>query len=547
MRVAIYCRVSTDKEDQLNSLEYQKQMFLGKIEKDGDVLYNIYFDEGLSGTSFDKRDGFNEMLMAAGIDVEEYIQPKLLKNGNQDKRVKRKVTNYLESDREPLFNLIYIKNTSRFARNTLSYEIVKILRKKGVHIYFLEQDINTKNLTQDFMFQLFQVFDANDSRDKSSKVLSGQKQSFKNNVIHTNKSIYGYDYIKETNSLKQIPEEAEIVKTIFELYAQGYGARQIINILNEKKMFNRKGKSFGKTTINRILANEKYFGGNPVRKYDTGVVFAKESYPKVRDEYEVKLNDRIEAIVSEELFNKCKSIRESRQGSQKGVYVGTSKFASKVICVKCKSFYISDKEKRKTGVYEFYRCKGKKQNGVSFCSSRNVKKSELEEKLQTDIKDKKLEKAYELALKQLHYQLEYLDSIYNVDNSQKLKKYKVAIIDLTKEIKDAFREYSAGNLLKEIYADIVNEDNKKIAYYKEEIAKLEAPLEQLQLRKDVVNIRIDNIKKKLNKKFTENDYLEYASFLVLDKYVATQYNIPEMKFETTEALKLIKEKHNITG
>ena len=135
--IAIYCRVSTDSENQLNSLSNQKKMFLDRIESDNDILYDVFADEGLTGTKLNNRKEFNRMLELAGLDVVETINEKRLPNGNLDRRAKRKTTNFVVSDREPLFDYIYVKNTSRFARNTLSYDIICKLRQKNVHIFFL--------------------------------------------------------------------------------------------------------------------------------------------------------------------------------------------------------------------------------------------------------------------------------------------------------------------------------------------------------------------------------------------------------------------------
>ena len=111
--IAVYCRVSTESENQLNSLSNQKQMFLDRIEHDKDSLYDIFADEGLTGTKLNNRKEFNRMLELAGLDIIETIAEKRLANGNLDRRVKRKTTNFVLSDREPLFNYIYVKNTRR--------------------------------------------------------------------------------------------------------------------------------------------------------------------------------------------------------------------------------------------------------------------------------------------------------------------------------------------------------------------------------------------------------------------------------------------------
>ena len=221
LKIAVYCRVSTDTEQQLNSLENQKQLFQSKIESDGDELYRVFFDEGLTGTKLNNRKGFHEMLILGGIDVVETVDKKLLANGNFDTRIKRKITNYIVSERKPCFDKIYIKNTSRFARNTLSYDIICKLREKGVSVYFLEQNIDTSDYSRDFLLQMFQVFDQNDSRDKSIKTLTGIKKSAERGVIRTNKKIYGFKYSKDTNSLTLIPSEAETIRRIYSLYLEG--------------------------------------------------------------------------------------------------------------------------------------------------------------------------------------------------------------------------------------------------------------------------------------------------------------------------------------
>lgn len=546
-RIAIYCRVSTDKEDQLNSLENQKLIFLEKIENDKDILYNTFADEGLTGTKLNNRKEFNKMLEGAGIDVVESIATKILPNGNFDKRVKRKSTNFVLSDREPHFDYIYVKNTSRFARNTLSYDIVCKLRQKNVHIYFLEQNIDTSSYSQDLLLQLWQVFDANDSRDKSSKVRTGLAQSAKNNIIHTNKRIFGYQYNEYDNSLTQIPHEAEIVKFIFELYSQGLGVRQIINKCNEKSYFTRDGKEFGKTTIRRILDNEKYCGLNQQLKWDSGIVFAKESYPKVRANYTVIQNERIDSIVSPELFYKCRDIRLSKVNSEssRGVYAGISLYSGKVHCAKCRGIYISDKEKNKDSIREFYRCKNKKLKGISYCNSRNIKKSELDEIVERDYNNKVLERIYKDTLSLLEQQKEHLRYIYIQDNSERISNIKNKINILKQEIKNSFREYNSGKLLEMIYLEIVDEDNREIKKLEQELIELETPINQFNLEMDEINIKISKIEKQIKSGFTKEDYIKNISFIVLSSKIVSEYNILDFKKEQSKVLKLSKKKYHI--
>lgn len=546
-KIAVYCRVSTDKFDQLNSLENQKQIFLEKIENEKDILYFIYADEGLSGTKLNNRKEFNKMLEACGIDVVETYAEKILPNGNLDRRVKRKTTNFVLSDRQPLIDYIYVKNTSRFARNTLSYDIVCKLRQKNVHIYFLEQNIDTSTYSQDLLLQLWQVFDANDSRDKSSKVLTGLKQSSKNNVIHTNKRIYGFSYDERDNSLTQVPSEAVVVKFIFDSYSSGMGVRQIINECNKRGYFTRDGKEFGKTTVRRILDNEKYAGLNQQLKWTSGVVFAKNSYPIVQDDYSVVPNDRIEAIVTPELFYRCRDIRLSKVNStaSRGVYSGVSVYAGKVHCAKCRGIYISDKEKNKNGIREFYRCKNKKLKGTSFCSSRNIKKSELDEIIERDYNNKVLDRIYKDTLSLLEQQKKHLRDIYSQDNSSLIDNIKNKIDILKTEIKTSFREYSSGRLLEVIYNEIISEDTKQIEELERRLEALQSPVRRFQAELDDVNIKIQKLQLKLKHGFTKDDYVKNVQFIVLSSKIVAEYPISDFKSEQSNVLKLSKRKFNL--
>ena len=123
MTVAVYCRVSTNKDDQLNSLENQRTYFEHVAEEKGYTIYEIYADQGITGTKL-RRPEFERMLKDAGLDIIT------VSASDRDKRKKSQHTYYIASDRTPKFNLILVKNTSRFARNILSMEIINRLNEK---------------------------------------------------------------------------------------------------------------------------------------------------------------------------------------------------------------------------------------------------------------------------------------------------------------------------------------------------------------------------------------------------------------------------------
>ena len=372
IKVCAYCRVSTDSKDQANSYENQKSYFEREISKNPEYeLIQIYADKGISGTKL-QRPEFNRMLEDAGLDIKE------ITNDNNDKR--KQYLRYVtipSTTRKPRFNLILTKNTSRFARNTNVGEILDNLKSNNVYVQFLDLNKSTKNEADITIIKLFQVFDENDSRDKSVKVRFGQNEGTKRGIIHTSSKLYGYHYIQTENRLEIIPEEAKIVQIIFNLYEKGFGARRIINVLKDNQIKTRQGKDFCKSTIRHILDNEKYAGKNNSLKYDTGIVFNKNSYSKVKNSYMVVDSDKIPSIISWEQFTKCQSILKNKvnYNNQKGIYRGKSKYSGLIHCGFCGTVYYANKDCN----HKFYNCANKKAHGYSVCQSPNIDEQFIDE------------------------------------------------------------------------------------------------------------------------------------------------------------------------
>lgn len=377
LKVACYCRVSTDSKDQANSFENQQTYFQGVLANNNNFkLINIYADKGLTGTKLNNRPEFNKMIKDSGIDIIEQFTGK-------DRRQKKKNVIYEISERQPLFSEIWIKNTSRFARNTLSFDIISKLRNKGVNINFIEQNINTKHNSNDFQLKLYQLFDEQDSRDKSSKVIFGIREGARRGKINTNSRLYGYNYIQTENRLEIIEREAVSIRKIFELYNNGIGIRRIINYLVDQAIYTRDGKPFCKSSIKRILTNEKYAGINVRMKYSTGEVFNKYSYPHInsKDEWIVTETDKIPAMVSKDLFEQCQNILEDKVNhlSQVGIYKGITEYAGLIYCGKCGSSYLSNVDRGR----RFYNCKTKRQKGTNECDNTNISLAKLDQLITT--------------------------------------------------------------------------------------------------------------------------------------------------------------------
>ena len=379
--VAAYARVSTKSENQLNSFENQSNYYENAIgNKDDLQFYRLYSDEGLSGVYWKKRDGFNKMLTDAGIDVIKEF----------DYRTKKYETRYYVSSREPKFGQIWIKSTSRFARNTFSFEIIEKLREKGVYIYFLTQNLYTKDPTQDFALKMMMNMDENESRLKSEATRWGYERGKEKGSVYTHPRITGYDYDKKKRVLVK-NDDAKIVKYIFDLYTEeGLGVRKIVMRLKEEGVKTPVGgQMWGYTTIKNILKNEKYYGGNNSLKYNHGE-FGKKTWPKPKETYEVAETDKIEPIISKEQFEKAQGIKDGRiqifNGVKKGKKQEFHRYAKKLVCHGCGGYYSrnsgyrhKDKNGKRTDKYWFYNCTNKRAKGAAFCAFPNVEEQTLDD------------------------------------------------------------------------------------------------------------------------------------------------------------------------
>ena len=227
MNIAAYCRVSTDKEDQLNSLEAQKAFFSECTERTGDNLVRLYADEGISGTKIKNRKEFLRMM----------------------------------SDAEHgLFDMVVVKDISRFARNTVDLlQNVRKLKSLGIETQFLTANMTSMG-NSEFVLTIFGALAQEESANTSKRVKFGKKMNAEKGRVPN--IVYGYnktagDYF----NLEINKQEAETVKQIYTWYLQeGYGAAKIANILNERGLRTKRNCSWSQNAVCRILTNELYTG-----------------------------------------------------------------------------------------------------------------------------------------------------------------------------------------------------------------------------------------------------------------------------------------------
>lgn len=373
IKVSCYCRVSTKAEEQEQSFEAQQKYFKEKLsEKNGYELVKIYADRGLSGTDFSKRVEFNKMLEDCGI-----IKKEVKARETEVRKQFISIDYVADASVTPKFTLIYVKDSSRFARNTEVSRIISRLRDKGVYVYFEDLNKSTENPNEkmliDFMFSMAEQ----ESISRSTKVRFGNMQSAKEGKVRSTK-LYGYKYIKEENSLRIIDEEAEVVKLIFKLRLEGNGGRAIVSELKRLGIKNRKGNDWRANTINGMLQNPTYCGKVVRNRWYSSRMYGKDIV-KLNDpkDWIVEDSDKVDKIIDEGTFKKIQDMIEDNRelvGRPKGKYHGYSEFVGKIRCEKCGKYYVRNTDRGRV----FFNCSTKKQHSSKNCDSRNVQEREIE-------------------------------------------------------------------------------------------------------------------------------------------------------------------------
>ena len=334
LRVAAYCRVSTDKDDQANSLASQRRYFEEYIAQNPNWhLVNIYYDEGISGTSTKKRESFNQMIADA------------------------------ESG---LIDLILTKEVSRFARNTVdTLQITRELKKFGVRVKFMNDNIDTFDSDGELRLTIMASIAQEESRKTSERVKWGQKRRMEQGVVF-GRDMLGYRV--KNGRLEMIPEEAEIVRSIFYKYLhEGKGTNTIAHELLEAGIHTIKGNHWSNTVLLRVLRNEKYVGDLLQKKTITPDYLTHAKKYNRGEEDMVYIRDHHEAIIDRETWEATQKELERRSPSAENRSKHSNRYwcSGKLLCGECGLPVVSRKRKRKDGSYsKTWMCQSATRHGV---------------------------------------------------------------------------------------------------------------------------------------------------------------------------------------
>jgi len=468
--VCAYCRVSTDERDQRNSLVSQQKFFETYFNRHPNWNnVRIFADEGLSGTSLEKRDQFNEMLALARV-------------GGID--------------------LILTKEVSRFSRNVQDLlNIVEELRDRGIYIWFLSDDINTESNDYREKLSIAGQSAEQESLRTSRRVRWGQMQQMERGRVFGRKEMFGYNIV--TDELDQqhfviIPEEAEIVKKIFHWFSMGDGTYRIAKRLEQMGIKTKRYKNgWTNTVILRILRNEKYVGDlaqgktwtpDPLKhkkKYNRGEsasFYTRDHHPEA-------------AIIDRDLWDKVQAILDEKAPSEevKAKHANRYWTSGKIFCGCCGGRYVSMRKKQKTVPYKAWVCYNNNQRGLPHeiindlgekvnvgCVGKRVNDRILQLAMHDILTEFIIPHAKEIIDKLSE---EYRSITKPKDNTKEIDATRKGITTKQKEMAELTALYVQGKIPDEAYGATIN-------LYNDQILELRFQLAELQKTPDTISAEI---------------------------------------------------------
>ena len=461
LRVTFYARVSSESDEQLNSLGNQISYYRELIEKNQCWTYvDGYVDEGLSAATTKRRENFHRMV---------------------------------RDGKAGCFDLIITKEITRFARNTLdSIQFTRELLNAGVGVFFQNDNINTFDEDSELRLTIMSGIAQDELRKLSSRVKFGHQQAIKNNVVLGNSRIFGY--VKDGGRLVIDEDEAPMVRELFELYATGkYSMKQIEALFWEKGYRNHNGKKIAHTTMSGMISNPKYKGyyvGNKVKVIDLFTKKQKFLPPEEWVIFKDETGEIVPAIVDEGLWEQANRVLKRRSEDVKnrqGICNHANLLTGKLFCTHCgATYYRRDSKDRAGKKNSKWICSGKIKNGADSCPSFAIYEDEIKPVLlqvfqETEVDARALVDEY----------TEMFKSLNDKDNiTEKIQMLRQQI-DLEEKKKGKLLGFNAsGDLSDRDFLSMNKTCTENITRAQQQIYELEQQqLSQEELRKHIETIR----------------------------------------------------------
>ncbi|MBF4482283.1 MAG: recombinase family protein [Dehalococcoides mccartyi] len=361
LRVAAYCRVSTDSEEQATSYDAQIEHYTNYINGHPDwELGGIFADDGISGTNTKKREEFNRLIdecMAGNIDM------------------------------------VITKSISRFARNTLDcLKYIRQLKDKNIAVYFEKENINSMDSKGEVMLTIMASLAQQESQSLSQNVKLGLQYRYQQGEIQVNcKWFLGYTK-DENKKLVVVPEEAKVIKRIYREYLEGASMLKIARGLEADSIKNGAGREKWHTSnINQILRNEKYIGDALLQKTYTVDFLSKKRVKNNGIVPQYYVENSHEAIIPREIFMQVQEelirrrcVHLSKNGNKRS-FSSTHCFANIIICGNCGEIFRRVHWNNRGKKSIVWRCVSRLENTGLFCDARTVLESTIEQVLVTAI------------------------------------------------------------------------------------------------------------------------------------------------------------------
>mgnify|MGYP000948841250 CR=1 FL=1 len=429
-RVVAYCRVSTDNDDQLESLETQKAHYESWIKLHSEWEYaGLYYDSGITGTKSDVREGLQNLLQACRL-------------GRIDR--------------------ILVKSISRFSRNTIDcLSIVRELLEIGVTISFEKENIDTGSMESELILSILSSMAEDESASISQNEKWSIKRKFQSGTYKMSYVPYGYMRDSEDHNHLIIDEyAASIVRKIFRLYLEGNGKAHIASILSSENIlipslyktrvlqqnyYNSKLKDTTKTwcyqTVHMILNNQTYLG-KMVQHKDIKISYKDKKKRRLPKEQWIVVDNTHEPIIDQETFDRVQAIQKIKRKSVNTEY-SDNIFAGILFCADCKHAmnraYAKENKKGSIG----YICKIYKTMGKKHCPSHMIKNEELEEAVLSSIKNEARKILTEDDISDL-------DKVQKIDSREQFYKKQIQIVDAELEKYQKFKKRAFTGYMEEM-------------------------------------------------------------------------------------------------
>ena len=494
LRVCYYCRVSTDSDVQLNSLDNQLEYYENYIKSKPKWIFSGgYIEEGKTGVRVDVRPSFKKMI--------------------QDAKHKK-------------FDLIITKEVSRFARDLEdSIHYIRELKDSGVGVFFENQNLNTFDSNSELILNIMFNLAQDESRKLSSRVKFGHRQAIENGHVLGSSNITGYK--KDNCKLVIVENEAKFIKTLFELYASGkYGFQKLSKKLSELGYLNKKGKLYDKDSLKRMIENPKYKGYYRAKTYEILDYRTKRRKKNSLDEqvlYKCK-DGSIPAIISEELWDQANKILKSRtKGYESNNYwSGGLKYAfsSKIYCKEHNtSFQRSHGNKNKTR--PIWSCGMYLQHRLAACKSPIIAEVDLYN-IMSSIMISIIPQKINIIENMLKL-YENIDKNDYYDKELKLLNTKIKIIEEKKSM--TLELVFNGDISKESVKVQFDKYDQELKSLNEKKAIIIKQVKQLNNSNNNLNVMAELIEKELNCGSLSEFIRKFVDEIIISKIDGDRYNI----------------------